>query len=252
MAENGITGAYRDDGYVLIKGVLDKAEAARYRRECHDLLARINEPDPTWGSARELTEGAVALKHCHDVQFHSAAFVALLVDRRFTDLVAAAMGSENVQLHHTKMFVKPPTNGSPFPLHQDAPFFPHERHTVGAAIFHFDDAPEEKGCVHVVPGSHRGGLLEHRPEGGWHLPFAEWPLDRAVACPAEAGDLLLFNYHTVHGSGVNVSDEARTTLLVQYRDPTDRPTTDDHTSSLGQGMMLRGIDPTGRRSARMT
>jgi hypothetical protein len=41
---------------------------------------------------------------------------------------------------------------------------------------------------------------------------------------------------------VNTSDEARTTLLIQMRDPTDKPTIKTH-ESRGQGMMLRGIDP---------
>jgi hypothetical protein len=47
---------------------------------------------------------------------------------------------------------------------------------------------------------------------------------------------------TIHGSGVNTSSEARTTLLVQMRDPTDHPTVLRHLSR-GQGMMLRGFDP---------
>ena len=60
--------------------------------------------------------------------------------------------------------------------------------------------------------------------------------------PARAGDVLFFSYLTIHGSGINVSNEARTTLLVQMRDPTDPPTIDAHRSR-GQGMMLRGVDP---------
>jgi len=63
-----------------------------------------------------------------------------------------------------------------------------------------------------------------------------------VPCPARAGDVLFVSYLTIHGSGVNVSDEARTTLLVQMRDPTDPPTVQTH-ESRGQGMMLRGVDP---------
>src|SRR5258706_2051380 len=35
---------------------------------------------------------------------------------------------------------------------------------------HFDDAPLEKGCVRVVPGSHKLGPLEHLHDGGHHLP----------------------------------------------------------------------------------
>ncbi|WP_020574693.1 phytanoyl-CoA dioxygenase family protein [Actinopolymorpha alba] len=239
--------AYAEEGYVLVKGLLDKAEAKAYREESHALIERLNrDADPTWGSARELTMGRqTELKHCHDVQFYSGAFARLIVDPRFTDVAAAVMGTPNVQLHHTKLFVKPPEKGSPFPLHQDHPFFPHAKHSMGAAILHFDDAPLAKGCVRVVPGSHLNGPLAHAEDGGWHLPFSEWPLEKSVPCEAEAGDVLFFTYLTVHGSGVNTTSDARTTLLVQYRDPADPPTVDTH-QSLGQGMILRGIDPTVR------
>lgn len=246
LTEDQVT-FYRDNGYVLVKGVLTKEEAKSLREECHDLgrrLARQGAGDSTWSSAQQLAdpELGTALAHCPDVQFHSAAFGRMLVDDRFTSAAADVLGSPNVQLHHTKMFIKPPEKGSPFPMHQDYPFFPHARHTVAAAIFHFDDAPDEKGCVRVVPGSHLGGPLPHEEEGQFHLPFEQYPLESAVACEAEAGDVLFFNYLTVHGSGINRSDGARTTVLVQFRDPEDRPTKAVHLSR-GQGVMLRGIDP---------
>jgi len=98
--------------------------------------------------------------------------------------------------------------------------------------------------VRVIPGSHKDGPREHSPEGSYHL--LEPSFDAATPQPAEAGDVLFFTYLTVHGSGVNTSDEARTTWLIQYRDPGDPPTVKTHEWSLGQGMMLRGVDPTGR------
>ncbi|MEV4360661.1 phytanoyl-CoA dioxygenase family protein [Nonomuraea sp. NPDC049625] len=244
MTDSAMVRFYQDNGYLLVKGLLGAAEARAYREECHAVLARLRPTDPTWGSARGIGGAGTELRHCHDAQFHSAAFARLMVDPRFTDVAAALMGSQNVQLHHTKIFVKPAEKGSPFPMHQDAAHFPHTRHTMGAAIFHFDAAPEEKGCVRVVPGSHRYGPLPHLEAGGWHLPLAEWPLEAAVPVEAEAGDVLFLSYLTVHGSGVNRADEARTTLLIQYRDPEDQPADDVHRSR-GQGMMLRGIDPTG-------
>jgi phytanoyl-CoA hydroxylase len=238
---------YQKNGYILAKGLLSREEAARYRQECHDLSQRLSahsNMDATWQSAREGFEQAkkTVLLHCHDVQFYSAAFTRLLVDERLTGVASDIIGSPNVQLHHTKMFIKPPEKGSPFPMHQDYPFFPHERHSMIAAIFHFDDAPIEKGCVRVVPGSHKLGPIEHQEEGNWHLPFEQYPLEESVACPAEAGDVLFFSYLTIHGSGVNVSNEARTTVLVQMRDPVDPPSVKTHLSR-GQGMILRGIDP---------
>lgn len=240
---------YNDNGYLLVEGLISKQEAAEYRRECHELAARLSKTsnlDATWGSARAGVAEAqkTQVLHCHNVQFYSAAFTRLICDPRFTDAAADIMGTPNIQLHHTKMFIKPPEKGSPFPMHQDYHYFPHDKNTMIAAIFHFDDAPVEKGCVRVMPGSHKLGPLEQSAEGGWHLPFDKYPIEKATPCPARAGDVLFFSYLTIHGSGLNTSNEARTTVLVQMRDPSDPPTTKVHLS-LGQGMMLRGIDPNG-------
>jgi ectoine hydroxylase-related dioxygenase (phytanoyl-CoA dioxygenase family) len=238
---------YRDNGYLLVKGMFSREEAAALRQETHDLAARLSDfknIDATWGSARASVPGAAdtQILHCHDVQFQSAIFSRLIVDERLTGAASDIIGSPNVQLHHTKMFIKPPEKGSPFPMHQDYHYFPHEKHTMMAAIIHFDDAPLERGCVRVVPGSHKLGPLGQANKGGWHLPFEEYPIDEATPCTAAAGDVLFFSYLTIHGSGLNTSEEARTTLLVQMRDPTDLPTEQVHLSR-GQGMMLRGIDP---------
>jgi phytanoyl-CoA hydroxylase len=238
---------YRENGYILVPGLLTPEEAAAYRSETHSLMARLSDVsgkrnDATWESAKDIAGGAVTqLLHCHDVQFYSAAFSRLLVNERLTGVAADIIGP-NVQLHHTKAFIKPPEKGSPFPMHQDAPFFPHDHHSMIAVILHFDDAPLEKGCVRVVPGSHRRGMLPHIGEGSFHLDPGEYPVAGATPCPAKAGDALFFSYLTIHGSGVNTSQEARTTLLIQMRDPTDPPTFRTH-ESRGQGMMLAGIDP---------
>ncbi len=245
MVMSGLTAeqksSYDANGYVLVKGVFTREEAAEGRRELHDLaerLQKIRDINATWGSVRN---GRHVILHSHDVQFHSAWATRLIVNRRFTSLAQSILGP-NVQLHHTKMFIKPPETGSPFPMHQDVPYFPHERHSMIAAIIHFDDAPLEKGCVRVVPGSHKLGWLQHESSNDHHLPAQSYPIEQATPCPAEAGDVLLFSYLTIHGSGVNTSNEARTTMLVQMRDPTDPPSTRAH-ESRGQGMMLAGIDP---------
>src|SRR5205823_13413292 len=116
-------------------GALPKTEAAEYRRECHELAARLSETadiNAAWGSAKEAVAGAenTVVLHCHNVQFFSAAFTRLLTDPRLVDPAAEIIGSPNVQLHHTKMFIKPPEKGAPFPMHQDYPYFPHDRNTM--------------------------------------------------------------------------------------------------------------------------
>ncbi len=236
---------YADNGYVVVRGLLSPEEAAQYRQEAHDLIRRLSEIrniDSTWGSAATEAMGKkTSLLHCHDVQFQSAAFLRLLANEKLAEAASDIIGP-NVQLHHTKMFVKPPEKGSPFPMHQDVPFFPHENHSMIAAIVHFDDAPLNRGCVRVVPGSHKRGMLPHNSEGAWHLSPEEYPVADALPIEAKAGDVLFFSYLTIHGSGINESDEARTTLLIQMRDPADPPSFRIHESN-GQGMMLAGVDP---------
>jgi phytanoyl-CoA hydroxylase len=261
--------AYREQGFVLVPQVFDAETMARARAEADAMLARVVENgtkvEATWkGKWREklidngedtapnmmggMVDGDVmamasAVSSIHNVQYHSAFFNRLIADDRFTDVVAQLIGPD-VQLHHTKYHVKPAGHGAPFPMHQDHPFFPHEQHTMLAAAIHFDDADVENGCLCVVPGSNKLGPIQHISEGSHYLPLDEWPLERAVPAMAKAGDVLIFNYFTVHGSYVNRSTRPRRLLLVQMRSPLDRPTAQVHLSP-GQGTMLRGINPTG-------
>jgi phytanoyl-CoA hydroxylase len=232
---------YGENGYLLVRGFMTAAEAAALRCGVHDIAARQGETDATWSS---VVGQGTRLEHSHDVQFRSAAFTRLLVDPRLTALFTSLIGP-NVQLHHNKMFIKPPERGSPFPMHQDHAYFPHRGKSMTAAILHLDAAPAAKGCVRVYPGSHKLGPL---PAFGQdhHVDEERFPLARATPVEADAGDLLVFNYLTVHGSGLNSSDEPRTTWLIQVRDPEDEPISEQH-QSRGQGMMLAGIDP--RREA---
>lgn len=235
---------YQDNGYIHLTGVFSADEMRGYRRELHELADRLERTrgdiNATWPSVRT---GTTAIQHCHDVQFQCASFARLITDPRLMAPLQSLIGP-NIQLHHTKMFIKPPEKGSPFPLHQDYPYFPHAKDTMTAAVIHFDDAPIAKGCLRVVPGSHKNGPLPPVNEDN-SLEHGSNPIESATPCEARAGDVVIFNYLTIHGSGINVSNEARTTMLLQVRDPEDRPLVRAH-ESLGQGMMLAGIDPTTR------
>lgn len=237
-------GFYQQQGYLLCKGVFSKEEAAALRTEAHELGQRLEQfrtkeqIDIAWNTVRNTN---AVVRHCHDVQFYSAAFSRMIFDARFLGIAQSIVGP-NIQLHHTKMFIKPPEKGAPFPMHQDYYYFPHQNDSMIAAIIHFDDAPEVKGCVRVIPGSHKLGPIKvDNPD--LSLPHDQYPIDKALPCPAEAGDVLFFSYLTIHGSGINTSNEARTTVLVQMRDPADPPLVRTH-ESRAQGMMLAGVDPT--------
>ena len=96
--------------------------------------------------------------------------------------------------------------------------------------------------IGVVPGSHRRGALPTVGSDEKYLDPAAYPLHSLTLLSASRGSMLFLNYLTIHGSALNTSQEARTTLLVQMRDPADLPLAAVHLSR-GQGMMLRGVDP---------
>lgn len=234
---------YEENGYLLVPGVFDAAEVQAMR----DAIARIL--DAVEGTAHDTNhrwsavgDQRLQLKGFHDLQYHDAVFTRMVAHARLVEVLTDLIGP-NVQLHHSKMLVKPPEQGAPFPMHQDYPYFPHERHSVLAASVHLDDTDEENGCLHVVPGSHKLGPLD--AEGESHT--VDYPLESGTPCPAAAGDVLFFNYLTIHGSGVNVSDRTRRNVLFQYRDPADVPIlnadgAEDHVD-WGMGLMVAGSNP---------
>ena len=81
-----------------------------------------------------------------------------------------------------------------------------------------------------------------RRNAPWSPPAGrQYPVSEGTPCPAVAGDVLYFCYLTIHGSGLNTSDEPRTALWGGLRDPTDHPLGLQHLA--GTGDVLRGINP---------
>ena len=182
---------YAEHGYTLAKSVFSHDEAVQFRNEAHQIAHRLQEANTEgvsyegWAAGAKITDLPRQLLQCHNVQYHFAAFTRLICDPRLTGRAPNIIGP-NIQLHHSKMFIKPPAKGEPFPMHQDFPYFPHQLHTMIAAIIHFDDAPIEKGCVRVVPGSYKLGPLEHLHDGGHHLPIDEYPNHRSHPLPGRS------------------------------------------------------------------
>jgi len=105
---------YQRDGYVLVKGLIEPGEARYMRQELHDLLSRASGArNGAWKSASSVAgaEGKQQLQGMHDLQFYCSVFSRMIVDPRFTGVAAAVLDAENVQLHHTKAFIKPPERG---------------------------------------------------------------------------------------------------------------------------------------------
>lgn len=236
---------YKQNGYYLAKGVFSQGEVEEMRGAVERIIKRAAQAkaDANHAWQGEFLEPEqlkkLVLKGFHDVHYHDAAFTRAATNKRMVEVLNSLIGP-NVQLHHSKMLVKPPANGAAFPMHQDYPYFPHASHSMLAASVHLDDADMENGCLCVIPESHKQGPIPH--VGQHYLNHKEFPISMGTPCPAEAGDVLFFNYLTIHGSDVNRSDRTRRNVLFQYRDASDLPTENVH-FDWGMGLMVSGENP---------
>lgn len=170
------------------------------------------------------TEKKSQLISLHDLQYYSAAWMRAATNRKLCGSLADLLGPV-VELHHTTLHVKPPETGHPFPVHQDHWFYKHTDGQFIDVLVHLDDTRHENGEMRFMPGSHKNGEIEHvlkDEEGNWcspHLPTDKWKLEDTVAVPANAGDVVLFNIFTIHGSYINTTDRNRRLVRMGYRDP---------------------------------
>jgi ectoine hydroxylase-related dioxygenase (phytanoyl-CoA dioxygenase family) len=135
----------------------------------------------------------------------------------------AILNSPDVILHHSKLFQKPAEKGAPFPMHQDWSYFPTVKDTMMAGVIHVSNATDEMGCLRVYPGSHRlGRKAESNGQQDKETWLKDYPIERATVVEAEAGDVVFFNYLTLHGSMPNRSQQVRKTVLVQMHSGDDK------------------------------
>ena len=232
--------AWRDDGFFVRAAVFaaDEVEAlgaaAERVRAAATALAADGRAYAVVGN-RYVDAGAVTVQLEHDAAssalrvvepFHhlDPLFERLVDDARIVAPMRALVGSERVALWTDKLNFKPPREGSGFRWHQDSPYWAHAcRHLdqLPNVMLALDDADAGNGCLRVVRGSHRAGLLPGRKDDGVLGPLftdpAHFDLGAQVAAAMPAGSLLFFSPHMVHGSEPNRSDRARRALVITYQ-----------------------------------
>jgi len=224
---------YQRDGYVRVGGLFSADELRELRDEMDWIIGEWwGEESIGWrGPWRDhyLPEGEgqdTRAVFISNPQCYSAAWGRVLFHAGLSGSVRQLVGPA-VQWHHAILHGKPPERGTPFPMHQDYPFYPHNGPHFVDCLLHLDDAPLESGCLRVVPGSHEQGPLEHitgehtRP----YLPPDQFHPDitETVAVPARAGDVIFFSYYLIHWSDRNQSDDWRRSVRIGFHRADMRP-----------------------------
>ncbi|MHC3439529.1 phytanoyl-CoA dioxygenase family protein [Natrialbaceae archaeon A-gly3] len=219
---------YQTDGYVVVEDALSPETVdrvkTRLREYTHgdrkpETFQRQLEPRVERGEL-EVEEEGDAVRKFEGLGMVEAddVFAEVANDETIVSVAQQLLGP-NLKLLRSATMFKPPNIGSEKGYHQDAayyPIHPMDHVTVWIAL---DEATRENGCMNVVPGGHKAGILGHEAvEYDTDIVIAEkdYDEDDAVAVPMDAGSALFTHCLTPHYTAPNTTDDWRRALIMAY------------------------------------
>lgn len=152
---------------------------------------------------------------------HDDILMSYVSHPELTEAVKALIGTDLVSIV-TNVFNKPPQVDGRHPLHQDLRYFrirpPEKLIAVWTAI---TPTNRDNGCLAVVPGSHKKGLLSHTTPDWEFVNYKFYGIEEdltenRIHIEMNPGDTILFHPLLVHGSGQNRTNEFRRSISAHY------------------------------------
>lgn len=214
---------YREKGCTVIPGLLTPAEVRELSDAADALQARaatMDEGDDVLELDPGHTRDAPRIRRIRTPHRAHPVFDALVRHPRLMALVTRVIGPD-VRLSHSKVNTKSGDNGSPIEWHQDWAFAPHTHMGLCIAAVMLDDCGPESGPLMVMPGSHRGPLLEHHGADGYFVGAIDvrregLRIEDAVPLLGPAGSVTLHHPLAIHGSAPNRSGRMRRMGFLEY------------------------------------
>ncbi|HEY1742322.1 MAG TPA: phytanoyl-CoA dioxygenase family protein [Granulicella sp.] len=224
-----LIATYNEDGYILIKGMLNPEETSLLSRTARE--DRVLDQHSFGKGDGE--GGAIRLSlwnHPTDTIYGMIARSESIVG------TAEKLLGDEAYHYHSKMIMKDAKIGGAWAWHQDYGYwyqngvlFPH----LTSAYIAVDRATKENGCLQVIRGSHKLGRIEHVLTGdqaGADQDRVDEILKRLelVYVEMEPGDALFFHANLLHRSDQNHSDNPRWSMICCYNAKSNDPYKESH------------------------
>ncbi|HVK05995.1 MAG TPA: phytanoyl-CoA dioxygenase family protein [Armatimonadaceae bacterium] len=227
---------YERDGYLRLGKVLSDEDLAALQQRIDDImLGKADVPyerllmqlDSTTGKyedagvqSRGHKGATLAYRKIQELEYDPL-FLEYTERPLFKDICARTYGPETPVASFRAMFMnKPARQGTWLPWHQDR--WTHldrdPKITVWTAL---DPATIGNGCVQVIVGSHKSGLINPSHGSGFltEEQAAEFaPKEKVVFLELEPGEAVLLHNYLLHASDVNHTDVSRRAFSVCYMD----------------------------------
>lgn len=208
----------------------------------HQRLARVlNELGPVGYAPFDISLPFSGVTEETPIHLGPATF-RLLTSPRLLDAVEQFIGPEILSNPIQHVRIKPPEHLLPETMKRSLAGGTDWHQDQGVALPEVDetdmltvwlpitDATVENGCLCVIPGSHKGGLVTHCPGNGKTRQGLAIPEEiRGTAytpVPIKRGGALFLHRRTMHAALSNVSDDVRWSFDLRYQpigQPTGRP-----------------------------
>lgn len=208
---------FRDNGHLLVRGLLSTGEAAAYRSLIVDAVKRQSR------ERKKLPERGIygrAFGQMVNLWRGDEGVRQLVLSRRLAKVAADLLGVANVRIYHDHALFKD-AGGRATYWHQDQYYWPLDTADTVTLAIALTDQSIEMGMFVFASGSHKNGTimdpkLSTEPDSLYRKYIREhhFPLSRAAAM--RAGDSSWHYGNTVHHTSANESDRRREMMTITY------------------------------------
>lgn len=228
---------FNENGFLLLEKVLDekdlqdvideinyeidsRAKELYRKKELSDLYEK--EPFETRLAKISNETSRLAVSIWNGI-LHGTAIYELITNPKLLDLAEAFCGEEVIASSVYRLRPKIPNYGyGEVPWHQDSGYFePYcDDSLVMTMWIPLVNTSAANGCLYVIPGTHKKGVVEHEMhQTGKYLSVKEElvPKENWVACAVPKGGVLLLSNKVIHGSFKNSTEGVRWSMDLRYQ-----------------------------------
>jgi ectoine hydroxylase-related dioxygenase (phytanoyl-CoA dioxygenase family) len=206
---------YREEGFLILDGLLNAEKCARYCAIFEELVERsrtMTVSDGAFNLSPD-AEGKPMPGQLHKVQgvcVVDERVLGLAQEPEILDCVSSLLGP-NLDIFGTKFFPMTLRGATSTSWHQDNYYFGTNTDQIVSCAIYLEKTDTENGCLRVMPGSHRTGeIVEHVSGAGTyaHGDWSEVDESKAVDVVCSPGTVVLFSANLLHGARPNMSDRS--------------------------------------------
>lgn len=218
---------WEENGYIHLPGSLSAVETLELERWTAG-LAELPETPGKWMKYFETSRvdrDRTLLCRIENFAPYHEEFSRFLRDEARMAVLAQLLGERAVLFKEKINFKLPGGNG--FAPHQDAPAYTTFGQTYHVTLMiSVDPSSRENGCLEIVRGQHKRGILLQEADGTLRRDVVASLLWEPIV--TRPGDVLFFDSYLPHASGSNRSRSPRRALYVTYNRASEGDRRDDY------------------------